>query len=148
MSETGHAKNVEHFQQMISFVGGYGAAYAPSNASISLAQLNTALAGAQTAMDGVQTNLAPWKSKVADRENIFKGIRPLTTRVVAAAEASGMEDNKVDNVKTFHRQIHGARAKALPADNPGTPEDESKGGSVSHQSYVQITEALGQLIKI
>ena len=47
MSETGHAKNVEHFQEMISFVGGYGAAYAPTNASISLAQLNTALTNAQ-----------------------------------------------------------------------------------------------------
>ena len=51
-------------------------------------------------------------------------------------------------MKTFQRQVHGARAKALPVDNPATPEDESKGNSVSHQSYVQVAEAFGQMIEI
>jgi hypothetical protein len=148
MAETGHAKNVEHFQMMISLVAGYGAEYAPSNATISLAQLNTALTAAQSSLDAVQAQVAPWKGKVAVRENIYKGIRPLSTRILAAADAAGMEENEVDNVRTYHRQIHGARAKALPADDPGTPEDESKGNSVSHQSYVQVAEAFGQMIKV
>jgi hypothetical protein len=147
MAETGHARNVEHFQQMISFCTGYGADYAPTNAMIALAALNTALTDAQTSLDDVQAAVAPWKLKVADRENIYKGIRPLTTRIVNSYEASGTDANKVDNVKTLHRQIHGARAKALPKDDPGTPEDESKGNSVSHRSYVQVAEAFGQMIK-
>ncbi len=58
MAETGHARNVEHFQQMISFCTGYGTDY-----------------------------------------------------------------------------------------DPTTPEDESKGNSVSHRSYVQVAEAFGQMIK-
>jgi hypothetical protein len=138
---------VEHFQQMISFCTGYGADYAPTNTEIALAALNTALADAQSSLDDVQAAVAPWKLKVADRENIYKGIRPLTTRIVNAYEATGTDDNKVDNVKTLHRAKHGARAKALPKDDPGTPEEESKGNSISHRSYVQVAEAFGQMIK-
>lgn len=46
MAETGHARNVERFAQMISFVQGYGAAYAPSNAAIAVAALQAKLAAA------------------------------------------------------------------------------------------------------
>ncbi len=133
---------------MISFVTGYGTDYDPSNAAIELTALETKLGEAQAALDAVQTNVTPWKAKVADRENIYKGIRPLTTKLLAAFEACGAKENEVDNVRTYHRQIHGSRDKALPPDDPGTPEDESKGNSVSHQSYVQIAEAFNQLIKI
>lgn len=35
MAETGHAKNIANFGTLISFVQGYGAAYAPSNAAMS-----------------------------------------------------------------------------------------------------------------
>ncbi len=44
MAETGHAKNVANFATLIAFCTGYGADYAPTNAMIDLAALNTALA--------------------------------------------------------------------------------------------------------
>ena len=40
-------------------------------------------------MDGVQTSIVPWKNKVADRENIYTGVRPRTTQILAAFKASG-----------------------------------------------------------
>jgi hypothetical protein len=46
MAETGHARNVEHFAQLISFVQGYGADYAPSNTAITLVNLQAKLASA------------------------------------------------------------------------------------------------------
>ena len=79
MAETGHARNVEHFQQMISFCTGYGTDYDPTNAMIELAAPDTALTDARNSLDDVQAAVAPWRVKVADRENIYKGIRPLTT---------------------------------------------------------------------
>jgi hypothetical protein len=148
MAETGHARNVANFGTLIAFCVGYGVDYKPTNPLIEIPALQTLLAQAQAALDDVQTKLAPWKNKVADRENIYEGIRPLTTQVLAAFDASGADPNKVDNMKTFQRQVHGARAKALPKDDPGTPDDESKGNSVSHQSYVQVAEAFSQMIEI
>ena len=145
MAETGHARNVANFGTLISFCVGYGVDYKPTNALIQIPSLNALLADAQAALVDVQVKIVPWKNKVADRENIYEGVRPLSTRLLNAFEACGADANKVDNVKTYNRQVHGARAKALPVDNPGTPEDESKGNSVSHQSYVQVAEAFGQM---
>ena len=119
MAETGHAKNVENWQKMIAACAGFGAGYAPTNADLALASMNTLLTDVEATMDGVQTDLVPWKNKVADRENIYEGVRPRTTQILAAFKASGADANKVDNVQTFHRQVHGARAKAKPVDNPG-----------------------------
>ena len=148
MAETGHARNVANFEQLISFCVGYGGDYKPTNVLIEIPTLNVLLAEAQAALDDVQVKIVPWKNKVADRENIYTGIRPRTTQILAAFEASGADANKVDNVKTYHRQVHGARATALPPDDPSTPENEATGNSVSHQSYVQVAESFGQIVEI
>ena len=147
MAETGHAKNIANFGTLISFVQGYGAAYAPSNPAIELTALQAKLAAAETALDGVTTALAPWKTKVNERETAFEGLRKLVTRVVNSYAASGAEKNSVDDAKAIKRKIDGARAKALPKDDPETPEDESKGNSVSQKSYTQTVEHFDTLIE-
>jgi len=38
-SETGHAKNVANFEDLISFATGYGATYNPSKNSLKIQQL-------------------------------------------------------------------------------------------------------------
>jgi hypothetical protein len=63
MAETEHARNVEKFAQMISFVQGYGVDYAPSNAAIAVAALQAKLAAANAGIDGVTSALAPWKTR-------------------------------------------------------------------------------------
>ena len=39
--ETGHAKNVANFQDLIAFVTGYGATYNPTKNALKLPQLTT-----------------------------------------------------------------------------------------------------------
>ncbi len=68
--------------------------------------------------------------------------------MVNAFAASGAPENAVDDAKALKRKLDGARAKALPQDNPNTPEDESQGNSVSQQSYTQLTEHLDSLIDL
>ena len=46
-SETGHAKNVANFQDLIEFVTGYGATYNPSKNSLKLPQLISLKASAE-----------------------------------------------------------------------------------------------------
>jgi hypothetical protein len=125
MAETGHALNVAHFATMVSFVGGYGGVYKPSNPMIELAALQAKLAAAQSVIDGVTTTMAPWKTKVNERETAYSGIQKLVTRVFNSYAASGAEKNSIADAKTFKRKVDGARAKALPKTDPETPEDES-----------------------
>lgn len=85
------------------------------------------LTAANAGIDGVTSAVAPWKTKVNERETAYEGVRKLVTRVVNSFAASGAEDNAVEDAKSIKRKIDGARATALPPDDPGTPEDESKG---------------------
>ncbi len=148
MAETGHAKNIANFGTLISFVQGYGVAYAPSNAAIALPQLEDKLSAAQDSIDGVSTALAPWKVKVNERESEYEGLRKLVTRIVNSFAASGAEKNAIDDAKAIKRKIDGARAKALPQDDPETPENEAQGNSVSQKSYTQTVEHFDALIEL
>jgi hypothetical protein len=43
-SETGHAKNVANFEDLISFCNGYGVSYNPSKAILQIGNLTPSLA--------------------------------------------------------------------------------------------------------
>jgi hypothetical protein len=148
MAETGHARNVERFTQLLSFVTSYGADYAPSNTTITILNLQAKLTASLAAIDGVSTFRAPLTVAVNERQNTFADLGPLTTRVVNSFAASGAPQNAIDDAKTLKRKIGGIRAKALPADDPNTPDDESEGNSVSQRSYTQLTEHLDNLIAL
>jgi len=62
---------------------GFGGDYKPSNVHLTIGSMTTLLTGVETEMDGVQTSIVPWKNKAADRENIYTGVRPRTTQIVA-----------------------------------------------------------------
>ena len=146
--ETGHARNIEHFQTMIGFVTGWGAAYDPTNAAIELAALQAKLTAANTAMDGVVTALATSKTAVNQRENAFTGLRKLTTRVVNFYASTGTAKNNVDDAQSLKRKIDGKRAEQVE-DDPSTPEDESANAiSASQQSYTQLVEHFDNLIEL
>ncbi|QQS33334.1 MAG: hypothetical protein IPM50_01775 [Acidobacteriota bacterium] len=147
-SEAGHARNLQYFQQLISFVTGYGATYDPSVLAIQLTTLQTLYAQANTALHNVTDKLMEWKVAVNARENEFAGIRQLVSRVVNAFAVSGAAPNAIEDAKSFKRKIDGKRAKAKPADDPNTDGDESAGNSVSQRSYTQLVEHLEGLIEL
>jgi len=146
--ETGHARNVEHFQQLISFVDSWGAPYAPSNTAIALTALNTKLTDTATAMDEVGFSLAISKTAINERENTFSGLRRLTTRIVSFYESTGTDPNKIKDARSIKLKIDGRRAKQV-VDDPNTPEDESKNTvSASQQSYTQLVEHFDALLNL
>jgi hypothetical protein len=146
--ETGHARNVQHFQEMISFVTSWGAPYAPTNAAISVANLNAKLTDANTAMAVVTSNLAAYKAAVNTRETAFEGLRKLTTRVLNYYKSTGTASNNIDNVVSVKRKIDGKRAETVE-DDPSTPENEAANSvSASQQSYTQLVEHFNTLIEL
>jgi hypothetical protein len=148
MAETGHARNVERFAQLISFVQGYGADYAPANTAISLANLQAKLTESRAGIDGVSSTKAPWIVVVNDRQNLFAELRPRMTRVVNGFAASGPPSNAIKDVKTLKRKIDGVKLKTAPKASAGAPDDDGKGSSASQQSFTQLTEHLDNLIEL
>ena len=62
-SETGHAKNVANFQDLIEFVTGYGATYNPSKNSLKLAELITLKTSAENSLSDVITKNTLYNGK-------------------------------------------------------------------------------------
>ena len=116
----------ENLNKLVQFVVVFGAVYNPTNKDIQLANLQTFLAACLDALDEVGAMLAPYKQAVDDRENEYKDLSKLTTRLINAFRASGASANEIADAQTYARKIQGKRKTAKPKDDPNTPEDESK----------------------
>ena len=146
--ETGHARNVQHFQEMISFVDSWGGAYAPTNTAISLANLNVKNNDSVNAVGAVTAANATYKAAVAARENTFSGLRRLITRVVNFYQSTGAPENSIENAQSLKRKIDGTRAEIV-VDDPSTPEDETENSvSAAQLSYTQLVQHLDALINV
>lgn len=83
-SETGHAKNVANFQDLISFVTGYGATYNPNKNVLKLPQLTTLYTASQTTLADVVTKNTAYNNKVNERVVAFSNLKSLSTRLINA----------------------------------------------------------------
>jgi hypothetical protein len=79
-TETGHAKNVANFDELIGFCTGYGATYNPSKASIKLATLGTLLTAAQASQASQKTAKTAFDNATNAREISFKPLKKLATK--------------------------------------------------------------------
>ena len=87
-TETGHAKNVATFEDLISFCTGYGATYNPSKVVLKLPALTTQLTGASAALQAVKVAKTAFDNATNAREIAFKPMKPLTTKVVNSLAAT------------------------------------------------------------
>lgn len=144
-SETGHAKNVALFHEMIAVCTSYGASYNPAKASIKLAALNALHADAVGALANVNAQLAAHTNAVNAREEAFAPLKALVTRVVNAAIASDMGKSIQADIKTIARKLQGRRAA------PKKEADEAGGTktiSVSQMSFDQRIENWDKLVQL
>ena len=146
-SETGHAKNIANFQDLIAFVTGYGATYNPSKNALKLPQLNTLVTTSQSNLADVITKNTAFNNSINDRIIAFNGLKALSTRLVNALETTDAPKEKVSDAKGFNRKIQGKRAStaATPSD-PTTPAPTTI--SASQQSYDQQIQHLAGLISV
>lgn len=115
-TETGNAKNVANFEDMISFETGYGVTYNPSKNSIKLPQLNILLTNAKNSLTAVSTVLIPFNNAVNAREIAFKPLSKLITRIINALDATDASPQVVRDSQTIARKLQGRRA--TPKDTP------------------------------
>jgi len=147
-NESGHAKNVANFDQMIGYCMGYGVTYNPSKASIKLAALNTLLTTAQTVLAAVKTNKIAYDNATNAREISFTPLKKLATKIVNALMATDASKLTVDDAKSVNLKIQGRRANGKPARKPA-PEDKEEQTdnsiSVSQQSFDNLLDNFARL---
>ena len=111
--ETGHAKNVATFEDVISFCTGYGATYNPSKANLKLIALNPQLTTALAALQTVKTAKTAYDNATNAREIAFTPLKPLATKIINALAATDAASQTIDDARTVVNKIQGRRAKAV-----------------------------------
>lgn len=134
-SETGHAKNVANFDELISFVAAYGQAYNPSKASIQLSALQTLSAQAKSAIIAVNGALPAYNNAIAARDAAFAPLNKLTTRVINALKATDTTVQVDESARTLVRKIQGKRA------TPKMTEAEKQAAAAAGQAITEISSS-------
>ena len=146
--ETGHAKNIAHFEEMTIIIPSFGTRYNPSRTAIQLPQLQTKLTAAQQALDKVTSTNQEFNRVTNYRSDAFEVLRPLATAIVNALIASEASTETIKDAKGFQRKIQGRRAltSKVPPVDPDIPAPVSI--SASQQSYDQLIQHLSGLIEV
>ncbi len=151
-SETGHAKNVANFEDLISFCNGYAGNYNPSKPSIQIPSLQALRSNAQSSLTTVTSAGTTFVNVTNARQVVFNPLKPLSTRIVNALDASDASDTLVRDAKTINRKIQGSRAKKVTRPDTSTPDSEptetANPISVSQQSYDSLIENFKKLIDL
>lgn len=146
-SETGHAKNVANFQDLIAFVTGYGATYNPSKNALKLPQLTALATTSQASLADVITKNTAYNNKVNERVAAFSNLKVLSTRLINALQTTDATTEKIADAISFNKKIQGVRAKATKTTaDPNEPAPKTI--STAQLSYDQQIQHLAGLIAI
>ena len=150
-SETGHAKNVANFEDLISFSTGYWATYNPSKEALKVANLNTQLANARNVLNEVKTTQTAFNNATNKRMDAFKPLKSLATKIINALDATDASAETVKDARTINRKIQGQRATPKTVSSPPAAQVEGaadKTISASQQSYDQQIEHFAKLVEL
>jgi hypothetical protein len=154
-SETGHAKNVANFENLISFCSGYGATYNPSKANLKVAQLQTQLTSCKTNVASVVSTGVAFNNAVNARMIAFAGLKKLSTRLVNALDATGATPQTVKDAKSINTKLQGSKLSKTETAQQPTPVDPNapivetdKTISTSQQSYTNLVEHFSKMITL
>ena len=154
--ETGHAKNVANFEDLISFCQGYGSLYNPVNTNIAVTALQAKQTAALAALQNTKAAKTAFDNATNNREIAFLNLKKLATRIVNALEATSASKQTVDDAKTVNRKIQGKRAdnKFVPVSAPAETSPSPSEGvgvrsiSVSQQSFDSLIDNFAKLIQV
>lgn len=146
-SETGHAKNLANFENLINFVTGYGTTYNPAKDSLKIPNLNTIATKAQTSLSNVLQKNTEYNNALNNRYIAFENLKSLSTRLINSFQTTEASDKMIEDAKGFNRKLQGSRARTIPQQlSPDEPAPTTI--SVSQQSYDQQIQHFAGLISI
>jgi hypothetical protein len=154
-SETGHAKNVANFENLVSFCVGYGTTFNPSKANLKVAALQTQLASCKANIASVTSTIVAFNNAVNARMIAFYGLKKLSTRLVNSLDATGATVQTVKDAKTVNAKVQGSKltkadsGKAPTPIDPNAPVTEtSKSISSAQLSYSSLIEHVAKFVTI
>ena len=125
-AETGYAKNVANFSELIIAVKSFGESYNPSAEILTVAGLESLRDRTNQIMIDLQTADSAYRDAVNNRQSAFERMSYLTTRIKGAVIAAGIDQKIVEEINSISKKITGSRVVK--------EKDETGGKSVSQMS--------------
>ncbi|QYS87649.1 hypothetical protein JJC03_07575 [Flavobacterium oreochromis] len=148
-SETGHAKNVANFQDLISFCQGYGATYNPTKDSLKIPQLQSLYQTANEKIASVKTAKTSFDNATNDRKTSFSDLKPLATKIINAFAVSGADNLALADAKAVNKKIQGSNSKSTNSAKANTENPPTTTSiSTSQQSYDRLIDHFANLIQV
>jgi hypothetical protein len=150
-TETGHAKNVDNFADLIAGLTSFGVKYNPSNSLLTIKALNEKATAARTSINAVNTATIQYSNVTNRRENAFKPLNSNVTRSLNSMRSSTSADNVDAALTTIARKIYGTRSPSAKAAAKkaaaANPEVKVETVSVSQRSYDSQTDNLDRYVE-
>lgn len=138
--ESGHARNVASFAQLLAFIRRYEEKYIPSRDALSLKALDSMNTQAMDLLTKCKQLETTFDNAVDARRVLFATLRPLSTKVLSAFKASGVDQANVEGAVTISRKLQGRPAPFKKGDAIAEGNDAARSVSSSQQSYVQLVQ--------
>lgn len=152
-SETGPAKTLGNFNDLISFCIGWGSKYMPPQKALEVANLQNVHQQATTVVKEVSILKAAYDITLNNRQLAFDSLKATSARVVNALASGGADKKIIADARTVNRKIRGARATKAGSPqqaNANAAEPSARTISVAQLSYdnqLYNFEKLAELVR-
>lgn len=133
--ETGHAKNVANFAQLVIKCTSYDGSFNPSKPAIQLPAMQNTLSQGKNSIASVNGAEGVLSNAIAARSLAFKPFSKLITRISNAAKAAGAPQQAVDQVMNLIRKLQGRRA------TPKMTDEEKQAAIDAGKEIVEISSS-------
>jgi hypothetical protein len=150
-SETGNAKNVDNFGELIAGITSFGAKYNPSNPFLLVTALKAKETSARASINAVNSASVLYSNVSNRRENAFKPLNSIVTRALNSLRSSTSTENTDASLAAIARKFYGTRAASTKAAAKkaaaANPEGKAVTVSVSQRSYDSLTDNLDRYVE-
>ena len=149
VTETGHAKNVANFRELITVVRSFEGQYQPIAEFLKVDALEAQAEKAEAVLLRLQEAETLAKRATAALQEQFKTLNTFTTQLMGILNSSGAKGSSIEEARAVQKRITGATTRKKKTDAAeGAATDAKVTRSTSRQSYDSRLEDFTKLVTV
>ena len=149
-SDSGHAKNLSNFGEVVAYLSILGPKYCPPADRLALGALTLSLTKGRDALSSWYSAENHLRTKSAERSKLFDDVNPLLSRIGGFVDISPADIRTKDAVKGFIAKLRGNNKSKPKAAQVAVAEGDPapRTNSTTQRSYVMVAENFSKLVTV
>lgn len=149
IAETGHAKNVANFKELITIVKSFGAQYQPVASFLKIPALEEQAQKAEDALHKLREAETLAKQATATLQGHFKSLNTLASQLMGLLSSSGAKTSSIEEARSIQKRITGSNNRKKKTEGKdGDATDTKASRSTSRQSYDSRLDAFSKFVMV